>query len=296
MESTSILSAVGPLILALMMLGLGLSLTAGDFKKLFVSPGPVLWGSALQILGLPIIGFILTQLFSLTPELAMGLMVLVACPGGPGSNMVSYLSRGDAALSVTLTAISSVMAIFSIPIVTIFAYQHFMSGDLQDFSIARTSIAIFLITLVPILVGMIVRNRFPVLADKAKTPVKIGSIAFLLLLVVSIFYKEREKLPMLIGDAGAPVLSLAIVTIAFGFIAGRLLGFSIPVQKTFAIELGIQNGALAIVIADSFLSSSEMAIPAALYSPVMITASLGFLIHAGVTRPVDSTRRAFDSL
>ncbi|WNO08509.1 bile acid:sodium symporter family protein [Teredinibacter sp. KSP-S5-2] len=282
MESTSILSAIAPLILALMMLGLGLSLTFKDFQQLSQSPKAVITGTLLQIIGLPIIGFSLTQLFNMPAELAVGLMVLVACPGGPGSNLVSFLCRGDTALSISLTAISSVLAIVTIPLVTSLSYRYFMGADLAQFSVSKFSFAVLCITLIPILIGILIRHKSSKIAELAEKPVKIGSILFLLLLVGSTFYKERANLPLLIGQSGLPVILLAIVTVLFGFGVAKLLNFNSAIQKTFAIELGIQNGALAIVIAGNFLNSTEMAVPTALYSPVMITLAVLFLVHAGI--------------
>jgi len=279
MQNSQLLSLIAPLILALMMLGMGLSLTVNDFSRLFIKPKAVLLGVGLQTIALPVTGYFLLIFSGLTAELAVGFMLLVACPGGPGSNLVSYICRGDAALSVTLTAISSLLAVITIPLVVNFSIAEFMQAGHVNISVLKTVLAVLFITLVPLSLGMVIARRFPAFAAAAEQKVKFFSILFLLALVFYTFYKERNHLSELIQQVGLLTILLCILTLLIGFLVSRMLGFNSRIQKTIAIEVGIQNSALAIVVAGSILQSNLMAVPAAMYSPVMISASLMFLLY-----------------
>lgn len=289
MQITSMLTIVAPLILALMMLGMGLSLQLRDFTRLFTNPKVVLMGCGLQLVALPLLGYLLILACGLTRELAVGFMILVACPGGPGSNVLSYVCRGDVALSVTLTAISSVLAVIWIPLLVNFALGAFMQDDFERISVATTIFAVMIITLLPLSIGMLIARKFPVFASKSESVVKYASIIFLLALVISTLLKERNNLVELLQQVGVATVSLCIISVSLGLIIPRIFKQSRVIQKTIAIEVGIQNSALAIVVASSILASTEMAIPAALYSPVMITAALLFMLHAYLTRHSSST-------
>jgi bile acid:Na+ symporter, BASS family len=284
MPISSMLSVAAPIILALMMLGMGLSLKVSDFKRLLLQPKAILIGSSLQLIALPILGYLIVRVLGLEKELAVGFMILVACPGGPGSNLLTYICRGDAALSVSLTGISSMLAVITVPLVVNFAIIEFMQGAEENLSVVKTVVAVLLITMVPLSLGMVISRLFPSISARMKNTVKYSSIAFLLLLVVSTFYKERSHLPELLSQVGLPTLLLCLLTLTMGFLVSKLFKLSNAIQKTIAIEVGLQNAALAMVVAGSLLNSNAMAVPAAMYSPVMISASLLFMLHAFVTR------------
>lgn len=271
---------IAPIILSIMMFGMGLSLVFNDFKRIWVQPKAILLGSALQLLLLPIVGYALAKAFALPPALAVGFMILVACPGGPGSNLVAFLSRGDAALSVSLTAISSLLAVFTIPLVVNFSVSEFMQNDEMEFSAVKTSLLVLIITAIPVTLGMVVARSSPKFAACCERPVKIISIVFLLLLVISTFIKARHNLPVLIHQVGLPTILLCVVTMLIGYLSARFSKLDGPACKTISIEVGIQNSALAIVVATTLLNDAELAVPAAMYSPVMITACMLFLLHA----------------
>ncbi len=271
---------IAPIILAVMMFGMGLSLVFNDFKRIWVQPKAILLGSALQLLLLPIVGYALAKAFALPPVLAVGLMILVACPGGPGSNLVAFLSRGDAALSVSLTAISSLLAVFTIPLVVNFGVSEFMQNNPMEFSAVKTSLLVLIITVIPVTLGMVVARTSPNFSTNCERPVKIISIVFLLLLVVSTFIKARHNLLELIQQVGLPTILLCVVTMLIGYLSAKFSKLDGPACKTIAIEVGIQNSALAIVVATTLLDDAELAVPAAMYSPVMITACMLFLLHA----------------
>ncbi len=274
---------IAPIILSIMMFGMGLSLVFNDFKRIWIQPKAILLGSALQLLLLPIVGYVLAKAFALPPVLAVGLMVLVACPGGPGSNLVAFLSRGDAALSVSLTAISSLLAVFTIPLVVNFGVSEFMPSNPMEFSAVKTSLLVLIITVIPVTLGMVIARSCPAFDKYCERPVKIISIVFLLLLVVSTFAKARHNLLELIQDVGLPTILLCVVTMLIGYLSAKFSKLDGRACKTIAIEVGIQNSALAIVVATTLLSDAELAVPAAMYSPVMITACMLFLLHALLT-------------
>ena len=280
----SIVKIIAPIILAVMMFGMGLTLTVKDFTRVLFRPKAIILGSVLQILMLPVIGFMIAKLFMLPPILAVGVMLLVACPGGPGSNLLAFLCRGDTALSISLTAISSLLAVVSIPLVVSFAAETFLQENQIEVSVVKMSLVMFFITLIPVTLGMFVGKRYPKFASACEKPVKILSMAFLIFLVIMTFVKERDHLGDLLVDAGLAVVTLCIVSVMLGFVGARLLKLSGAVSKTIAIEVGIQNAALAIVVASSVFNSEQMAMPAAIYSPVMLTAAMLFLLHAYLTR------------
>ena len=182
-------------------------------------------------------------------------------------------------VSVTLTAISSLLAVITIPLVVNLSIVEFMQAGHQNISVLKTVLAVLFITLVPLAMGMVIARRFSAFAAAAEEKVKFFSILFLLVLVFFTFYKERNHLPELIQQVGLPMILLCLLTLLIGFLVPKLLGFNTKVQKTIAIEVGIQNSALAIVVAGSILQSNLMAVPAAMYSPVMISASLMFLLY-----------------
>jgi len=278
MSDISFVSLLAPLILALMMFGMGLSLAWRDFTRLARQPKAVLLGSFLQMVTLPLIALGLVEVLAIRAELAVGMMVLAACPGGPGSNLLAYLCRGNSALSVTLTAISSILAVITIPFVSNLSLDWYLQQQ-HSISVVKTVSAVLMITLFPIIVGMAVAKSWPALAKRAQSWVKIGSIIFLLILVVTTFYKAKDQLATLIEQIGLAVVLLSIATVIVGFLVSALFKLNNADQKTIAIEVGIQNSALAIVISANILQSNVIAIPAAMYSPVMITVSLLFLLH-----------------
>ncbi len=279
MQSFDILNMLAPLVLAFMIFGMGLSLKLEDFYRLVLQPKAVILGLSLQLLFLPLLGFLLNYFFDISGSLAVGMMILVACPGGPGSNLLSYICRGDAALSVTLTAFSSIFSLLSIPLLVSLSVELYLLDNTVSISVAKTISAVMIITIVPLLIGMFIYKRFPTFATRVEPKLKFASIIFLLVLVVSTFYKARNELAGLITVMGLPIVLLCVSSIVIAYIIAKSSRLNSAIQKTISIEVGIQNSALAIVIASSLLNSNEMAIPAALYSPVMITASLLFMLH-----------------
>ena len=279
MEATAVTKIIAPLVLGMMMLGMGMSLVTADFKRVLVYPKAVAIGTFGQMILLPLMAFLLVSMMPVSPEIAAGVMILAACPGGPGSNLVAMLCKGDAALSVSLTVVSSLLAGFSIPIITHLTLGAFLNQDveLDVFKLFDMGIKVCLITLVPVGLGMLVRKKNSTFADRAQKPVKIASVAFLILLVIGIAVKERENLLSLLQQAGTVGLALCVLTMTLGYSIARLFRLDMRQSRSIMIEVGIQNAALAFLITTVMLDNTAMAIPAAVYSPVMLTIS-GFLI------------------
>lgn len=270
----SVLTAVFlPLALAFIMLGMGLSLTVKDFKNIFVYPKAMVLGLTNQLILLPIFGYALIELFGLTGALAVGVMILSACPGGATSNLISHLSRGDTALSISLTAVSSLITIVTIPIIINFAISHFGEEGSITLPVMETIIQIAGVTVVPVSIGMFLHNKFPKLSYKADKPVRIASAVFFVLILFAAILKERANLVEYFIQSGPITLILNLMTLTVGFFLARLFLLSKRQSITIAIESGIQNGTLGIMIAATLLKNSEMTIPIAIYSLIMFMTS-----------------------
>ncbi len=281
MEASFLTTVFLPLALFVIMLGMGLGLTTGDFKRVLIEPKAVLIGLAAQLIMLPLVGFLLVSLFPLSPELAVGVIVLSACPGGPTSNLVTYLVRGSVALSITLTAISSLITVFTIPLVVNFAMKRFMGGSVAlQLPFLSTVLQIAVITLVPVALGMTLHRFLPEFASGVEKWVKWLSFFFLALIVVGLLAKERANVASFFLQVGWVTLTLNIVTMALGFAISHLARLDVPRSKAITVEVGIQNGTLAIAIASAptFLNTPSMAIPAAIYSLIMFVTSAVFAI------------------
>ncbi|SMD45546.1 bile acid:Na+ symporter, BASS family [Aquiflexum balticum DSM 16537] len=281
----SILTAVFlPLALAFIMLGMGLSLSIKDFKNIFVYPKAMILGLSNQLILLPIFGFALVQVFGLTGALAVGVMILAACPGGATSNLITHLSKGDIALSISLTAVSSFITIVTIPIIVNFAIAYFGEEGSIQLPVLETIIQIMGVTVVPVSIGMFLKKRFPILAIKADRPVRIASAVIFAAVLIAAILKERDSIVEYFILTGPIMLALNILTLVVGFFLATV--FLLPKRQrlTIAIESGIQNGTLGIMIAATLLKNSEMTIPIAIYSLIMFMTSALIIIMASRKR------------
>lgn len=279
MESNFLTTVFLPLSLFIIMFGMGLGLTIDDFKRVFTEPKAAIAGLIVQLILLPLVGFALATLFPLSSDLAVGVTILAACPGGPTSNMITYLVKGNVALSVTLTAISSLITVFTIPLIVNFSMENFIGEEtVFRLPLVTTIIQIAVITLVPISIGMILHHYQPKFAAKAEKIVKWLSLFFLTLIIVGLLIKERANVIGFFFQVGWVMLTLNIVMMAIGYQTARITRLDRASAKAIAIEVGIQNGTLAIAIASSptWLNSPTMAIPAAIYSLIMYPASAIF--------------------
>ncbi|MBE7385430.1 MAG: bile acid:sodium symporter [Leptolyngbya sp. SIO1E4] len=304
MESSFLTAVFLPLALFIIMLGMGLGLTINDFKRILIEPKAVMLGLIAQLMMLPVVGFLLANLFPLSPELAVGVMVLVACPGGPTSNMVTYLVRGNVALSITLTAISSLITVFTIPLVVNLSMQTFMGEAVTlRLPFLTTVIQIAIITLIPVAIGMLLHHYTPRFAAKVERWVKWVSLFFLALIIVGLLARERANVASFFVQVGWVTLTLNVVTMALGFAIAALAKLDIRSAKAITIEVGIQNGTLAITIASAqtFLNAPTMAIPAAIYSLIMFATSAVFAglarrQHPALTPQGEETAQSRESL
>jgi bile acid:Na+ symporter, BASS family len=286
MQDTLLTSLFLPLALAFIMLGMGLTLTVKDFKNIVVFPKAIFLGLFTQIILLPIIGFALIQFFGLSGTMAVGLMILAACPGGPTSNLITHLSRGDTALSISLTAVSSVITVATIPLIVNYSIQFFGEAGSITLPVGETIIQIMGVTIIPVSIGMFLKHKFPILSLKADKPVRKASTLFFILIIAAAILKEKESLPAFFVQAGPVTLILNIVTLLTGFYLAKAFFLPKAQQISISIESGIQNGTLGIMIAATLLKNSEMTIPIAIYSILMfLTASVVIFLSTRKSRP-----------
>lgn len=272
MESSFLTAVFLPLALFVIMLGMGLGLTLDDFKRFLVAPKAVILGLVAQLIVLPLLGFLLASIFPLSPELAVGVVILSACPGGATSNLVTYLARGNVALSITLTAISSLVTVFTIPIAVNIAMERFLGADTTlQLPLLSTMMQIAVITLIPVSLGMLIHNRAPRLAASIEKWVKWLSLFFLGLIIVGLLLKERAQVGSFFLQVGWVTLALVVSAMGLGYAIATLANLDKATTTAITVEVGIQNGTLAIAIASAptFLNTPSMAIPAAIYSLLM---------------------------
>lgn len=269
MEESVLTSVFLPLALAFIMLGMGLTLKIDDFRRILTAPKSVLVGLFAQLILLPIVGFLLVIAFGLTGALAVGVMIIAACPGGPTSNLVSHLARADLALSISLTAISSIVTIISIPLIVNYSIWYFGEEGSVSLPVLQTIVQIMGVTLIPVAVGMFIRYRREELAQKSERPFKIASAVFFVLILLAAILKERENLIEFLILTGPVTLLLNVSTMAIGYALARWLMLPVRQRLSISIESGIQNGTLGIMIAATLLQNSVMTIPVAIYSLLM---------------------------
>lgn len=279
MDQTS--AIILALSLAIIMLGMGLSLVVEDFKRIFFQPKAIFIGLINQLVLLPIIAFGLTSVFSLKPEIAVGLMILSACPGGPTSNLISHLAKADIALSVTLTAFSSFITILTIPFIVNFSLEQFLDqSNMIQLDIGKTFGQILLIVIIPISIGMIIRKHKEKFALKMGKPVRIASGILLLLIIIALIIKEFKTLQESFEQAGLAVITLNLVVMLLGYYSARIFKVRKKRALSIAIESGIQNGTLGITVAIALLDNSSFALVSAVYGVLMFV-SAGAVILVG---------------
>lgn len=252
------------------MLGMGLSLVLDDFKRVLKYPKAAAVGLTNQLILLPIIGYFIATWLGLSPMFAVGLMLVAACPGGVTSNLITHVAKGDTALSITMTAIASFITVFTIPLIMNFALTHFM-GESQIIAlpIVKTMGQIIGITILPVSIGMFIRNKNPEFAQKMERPSRIASTVIFMIILVAIILANRDRLVEYFAMLGASTLALNLLTMTLGFAAARLFKLNLKQSLSITIESGIQNGTLAIVIAESILKIDDFALPAGVYSLIM---------------------------
>lgn len=277
MQSSALTAILLPVALGVIMLGLGLSLTIADFKRVAVYPRAVFIGLACQMVALPALCFVIAKSFGLSPELAVGLMLLSASPGGATANLFSHLAKGDVALNITLTAVNSIFSLVTLPFIVNRSLDAFM-GSSQVIPLQFDKVVqVFAIVLVPVGIGMLIRSKSPGTATRLEKPVRIISAVFLVLVILATVLKERANLGGYFRQVGIAALCFNLASMAVGFLVPFAAKLSKKQSIAIAMEIGIHNGTLAIAIASApnLLNNSTMAIPAAIYSLIMfITAAI----------------------
>lgn len=287
MQAGLLTNVLLPLALGVIMLGLGLGLTGEDFRRVARYPRAVLIGLGLQTLLLPWVAFALALGFRLSPELAVGLMLLAASPGGATANIYSHLARGDVALNITLTAINSVLCLLTLPLILNLSLEHFLGAGQYVPPPTRKVIEVAVIIVLPVLLGMLVRARAPAFAARAETPFRLLSVLVLALLIVAAISKEWQTLAASLAAVGLACLLFNLASMAVGYAAPIALRLPRRQATAIAMEIGIHNGTLAIFIALNVLANATMSIPAAVYSLLMFVTAAVFAawVARGNPRP-----------
>lgn len=282
MEGTELISFVNtqvvPVCIFLIMMGMGMTLSPSDFKRVAKYPKAVSIGLFNQLIILPIIGFTLASIMPLEPEYAVGVMLLVLCPGGTTSNMFTHLAKGDVALSVTMTAIASIVTVFSIPFVLDFALTHFMGqGNQLQLPIVATMLSLMMLTIIPISVGMLIKALAPGIAASSQAMVARFGILFLTLLLIFLTYIQQDMVVDAFISTGPVALVLNISTMALGYYSSKWLGLNPAQTRSVTIEVGLQNSTLAMFMALTLLANYKMSFTPAIYTLIMLF-SAGILV------------------
>jgi bile acid:Na+ symporter, BASS family len=285
MTASLITNVLLPLALALIMFGLGLGLALDDFRRVVVYPKAVAIGLAMQMVVLTAVAFVVANVFALPAELAVGLMLLAAAPGGPTANIFSHLARGDVALNITLTAVNSVLSLITLPLIVGWALEHFLGRGQYIAPPVEKVIEVAIIIIVPVAIGMVARARASGLAASMERPIRLFSIVFLAALILGAIAQEWRILGSALAAVGLACLAFNLVSMLTGYLAPR--AFALPERQAIAIamEIGIHNGTLAIYIALNVLQSAAMSIAPAIYSLIMFVTAGLFVLFVS-RRPV----------
>ena len=267
-----------PLALAFIMFVLGLGLTGSDFLRVVKQPRDFFVGAFSQIILLPIIAFILVKIWPIAPELAIGVMIIAAAPGGVTSNLLTSFAKGDVALSISLTAIISLLCVITIPFIVLTSVGLLNDPNItQDISLFSMSRDMFLIVTVPVILGMLIRRFASGVALKFEPIAKKISIALFILVLLGAIAAERENVISYFAQAGLITFVLNVVMMIVAYYVANLLASGIKQKKCITIECGLQNGTLAIFVATSIFGGGLYVIPAATYSLIMFVTSLIFV-------------------
>ena len=269
MDATTIITQIFlPISLAIIMFGMGLTLVVNDFTRLFTYPKEVIIGLTNQLVFLPLIGFLIILLFDLNSSMAIGIMILSLCPGGPTSNLITQVARGNIGLSVTLTALASLITVFTIPIILSKAITYF-TGETDiviELPIVQTMIQILVITVIPVSIGMLIRKKNEAFAARMERPMRIASTVLFIIIFLLVMFANKDLIVQAMKEVGLATLLLNLSTMTLGYLTAKVFGMKGKSQISITIESGIQNGTLAFVIATTILNNVEMGLPTGAYS------------------------------
>ena len=273
-----IATKIAPLALALIMLGLGMSLTIKDFTRVIKFPKNFLVGFFCQMILLPIIAFALIKLLNTPIELALGVMIIAAAPGGVTSNVLTKFANGDVALSITLTAIISLVSIISVPLIISLSIDLLNINYIsKEFSVVAISIKMFFVVTVPVIIGMIIRHFAKNFITNNVLLIQRISISLFALVFIAIYIEEWDKIVSFIKQAGLIALVLNIVMMILGFYVAKFFISGVAQQKCISLECGLQNGTLAVFVSTQLFDEMVYIVPTAAYALVMMATSLFFI-------------------
>jgi len=277
MQADLLTSVILPASLFLIMFGMGLSLKMADFSRVLQAPKVAAVGLSAQLILLPLVAFAIAIVLSLPPELAIGLMIIALAPGGVTSNVFTYFAKGDVALSISLTAVVSLITPFTLPLVTLAAMGVFMeSGDAFALPLVETIKQLLVITVVPVALGMLVLKQFPQFANKLEKVLSVFAIVFLLLIIMLILLKNKDNVADFFVQAGVATFMLNALVLLSGYLIAKKLGLAQPQATAIGFEVGIQNGTLALLVAGTIIGNETMMIPAVTYSVLMFFTGAAF--------------------
>lgn len=270
-----------PLSLAIIMLSLGIGLTFADFRRVAERGWAFAIGAAFQLLLVPVTAYLMIIAFGLSGQLAAGVMLLAFCPGGVTSNVIARLARGDVALSVSLTAIISLLSILTIPFLVGWAVRHFMGADAPEVSVTSLAIAMFLITTLPVAIGMVIRRAAPAFADQVEPKLLAVASVLFAVIILAALAANWDVFVANIGTLGPALAAMIIVLMLAGLGVASLAGLTWKERKTVSIEVGIQNGTLGVTLAPLIVGVSgsipEIGLPSAVYGILMYVVALPFV-------------------
>ena len=273
-----IAKTIAPVCLAVIMFGLGLGLTANDFTRVIKVPRDFLVGILSQVILLPIIAFGLILIIPMPIEIAMGVMIIAAAPGGVTSNVLTKFANGDVALSVSLTAVVSLLAIFIVPLI-VFNSADFIGVEItKDISMASIAVKMFFVVTVPVLFGMIVRSLMTDFIISKTLIIQRLSVILFLIVFISIWVEEWDRIVSFIARAGLVTGILNLVMIFVGYYVAKMFASGVPQRRCISLECGLQNGTLAVVVATQLFDEMVFMVPTAAYALIMFVTSIFFVL------------------
>jgi len=269
---------IAPVCLAIIMFGLGLGLTTSDFTRVIKTPRDFIVGFLSQLILLPIIAFGLILIIPMPIEIAMGVMIIAAAPGGVTSNVLTKFAKGDVALSVSLTAVVSLLAIFIVPLI-VFNSANFIGVEItKEISMINIAIKMFFVVTVPVLFGMIVRSLMTDFIILKTLIIQRLSIILFLIVFISIWIEEWDRIVSFIARAGLVTGILNLVMIFVGYYVAKMFASGVPQRKCISLECGLQNGTLAVVVATQLFDEIVFMVPTAAYALIMFVTSIFFVL------------------
>ena len=273
-----IAKTIAPVCLAIIMFGLGLGLTAADFKRVIIIPRDFLIGFLGQVIILPIIAFILIHIISMPPEIALGVMVIAAAPGGVTSNILTKFANGDVALSVTLTAVVSLISVITVPLI-VYNSASFLGFEMtKEISIINIAVKMFFVVTVPVIFGMIVRSFMTDFIVSKTLLIQRLSVILFLVIFISIWVEEWDRIISFFTRAGLVAFILNMTMIFIGYFMAKFFASGLAQRKCISLECGLQNGTLAVFVATQLFDDIIFMVPTAAYALIMFVTSIFFVL------------------